>query len=71
MLTYPEFLKNYFNVDTSPLKIEPLDTSYKPLMISINPKEAYKEYLKEELKIEKKYKDYLKKKQDRFRRKVK
>lgn len=70
MLKYPEFLENYFDIDTSSLKIDPLDTSYKPLMISINPKEAYKKYLKEELKIEKAYKDYLKKKQDRFRRKL-
>lgn len=71
MLTYPEFLRNYFDMDTSPLKIDPLDTSYKPLKVSINPKEAYKEYCKEESKIEKVYKDYLKTKQDRFRRRLK
>lgn len=71
MLTYPEFLKNYFNIDTSPLKLDPLDTSYKPLMTSINPKEAYEKYCEEELKVEKAYKGYLKKKQDRFRRKLK
>ena len=58
-------------MDTSPLKIDPLDTSYKPLKVSINPKEAYKEYCKEESKIEKVYKDYLKTKQDRFRRRLK
>ena len=44
MLTYPEFLRNYFDIDTSPLKIDPLDTSYKPLMVSINPKEPMKNH---------------------------
>lgn len=44
---------------------------YSPFKVSINPEEAHKEYCKEELKIEKAFKDHLKKKQDRFRRRLK
>lgn len=71
MLTYNEFLNMYFDLDTSTEHYLTRITgnSQKIPLSNANPKEAYEEYVKNSLKIEKSYDEYLKKKQERFRKK--
>ena len=72
-MTYSEFLKAFYDVDTSSniisLMSSTADSCNAKSKDLKNSMEAYKEYLKEEQKIKKSYEKYLKKKNERFWRK--
>lgn len=71
-MTYSEFLEAFYDVDTSSRinSSSGTEASYRSKSSNLeNSFEAYKEYLKEDERIKKSYKKYLKKKSERFWRK--
>ena len=73
MMTYSEFLNCYYDMDTSMggHSLSSTSSSFnKKSRDYKNSLKAYKEYLKEEERIKRSYDDYVKKKQDRFWRKL-